>query len=126
MDLDEIKALLRGGKLAGKDEPAVKPASARSAPEGDIMLKDGRHITDQWRLQFREGRSDKVYFVTIFEEEHPEGLRYHLKTQWGRRGGTMQHGNFPGTDLASARAHANEIVDTKMGKGYTLMPTPGE
>lgn len=105
---------------------------AKEAPEGDILTKDGVLITDQWRLKFQKGASDKVYFVHIMDYGADYALgavvpkaqpaRYSVNTEWGRRGAKRQKQVVTWTnELDHARNEANKIVDAKKEKGYIHM-----
>lgn len=68
-------------------------------------------------LYFQEEGSDKEYHARV--EKDGEG--YIVKTSWGRRGTTLQHGQKPNkpVDLAKALKEYHKIVTEKKAKGYT-------
>jgi len=76
------------------------------------------NVVDSVSLNYRDGRSDKVYNLAIVERE--DGL-HTVDASWGRRGGGLQHGTKTQTpvSLAAARAVFAKVVAEKSAKGYT-------
>lgn len=71
----------------------------------------------QTKLWFCEGTSDKVYIVSVYENN---GV-YMVVAQWGRRGKTLQSqikGRFT-SDWQAHNAYLN-LVSQKQDKGYTV------
>lgn len=129
MDLEEMKAMLRGdGKLA--KEPAelidTKAFLEHGRSKVDSIEESGGTAPDaplaMWRLEYTEGKSDKVYFVTI----HKDGPVFRIVAEWGRRGKTRKNKVWHVTNEAAARREVRALVDSKLDKGYKPMPAAGE
>jgi bifunctional non-homologous end joining protein LigD len=75
---------------------------------------------DHINLYYRDGSSDKVYQVQVV----PDGAKFRVNFQYGRRGSTLQSGtktNVP-VDYLAAKKIFDKLVSEKTSKGYT----PGE
>ena len=73
----------------------------------------------QITLYYREGSSDKVYHVSLEANGSPD--RFLVVFAYGRRGSTLQTGAKTPTpvDYATALKTFNNLVASKMAKGYT-------
>lgn len=74
-------------------------------------------VTDQARLWFREGNSDKVYEIDLVEVAAGQFV---VNFRYGRRGSTLRDGTKTAVPvpLAKARATFDALVDEKTKGGY--------
>lgn len=72
----------------------------------------------QTKLWFCEGTSDKVYIVSVYENN---GV-YMVVAQWGRRGKTLQS-QIKGRFTSDWQAHGAylDLVSQKQTKGYNAV-----
>lgn len=78
------------------------------------------------QLAYQEGKSDKVYHVQL--EQAPGKKGWVVNFQFGRRGGTLKPGTKTDVPLAfhsAALAIFNELVNSKMAKGYKNVGSKG-
>jgi bifunctional non-homologous end joining protein LigD len=76
-------------------------------------------ITHRCDLEYREGRSDKVYHIWI----ENVGANHTVKFRYGRRGSTLTDGVKTGPTHAKAAQEAYlKVLTEKLGKGYKEMP----
>ena len=72
-------------------------------------------------LSYEDVHSDKVYHMQIVTDAYEKTL-YRVLTQWGPRGGTLQHGTKTpgdiGVPLYMAEKLFAKVVAEKIGKGY--------
>ncbi|HHD7445147.1 TPA: hypothetical protein ACOVFI_004281 [Citrobacter braakii] len=73
------------------------------------------------KLFFIQGTSDKVYEVSLCEQQNEKADRYWVNFRAGRRGGTLLEGTKTPTpvDFAQAQAIFNSVVVSKINKGYS-------
>lgn len=70
-------------------------------------------------LYFRDGRSDKVYHVTLESCDNS----YTVNCAWGRRGASLQTTSFGTITLGRAKEIYSNKVKEKRDKGYQLSPS---
>ena len=73
----------------------------------------------QTTLYYREGKSDKVYHVSLEQNGSPE--HFLVRFAFGRRGSTLQTGTKTpvAVDYDTALRTYNQLVAAKLAKGYT-------
>jgi len=149
MDLEQMREMLRSGKLASTPTPVEKPLTTVTEDMkrlGDeikvVEEKTQLHIADriinnlrneghdvdgvtlrrQTKLHYRKGTSDKVYLLTSLQ--HPDHT-VTVYAEWGRsklapRGRQWQVKEKRTTLRRSDELH-NRVVREKMKKGYKVV-----
>lgn len=73
-------------------------------------------------LHFRDSRSDKVYHLTLAEDDGT----FIVAFAYGRRGSTLNTGEkYRGPARSKAYAQYNKVRDEKTGKGYKVVGSTG-
>jgi bifunctional non-homologous end joining protein LigD len=73
--------------------------------------------TERAELYFRQGSSDKVYYVQLENLDD----KWSVEAQWGRRGSTLQSDvKANGVPYEEAKRVYERILREKTGKGYQI------
>jgi hypothetical protein len=77
-------------------------------------------ILQQTKLQFQQGRSDKVYEVELCELNGTNANRFVVNFRYGRRNSALKEGSKTPTPVDSDQAQAifDNVVVSKLNGGY--------
>jgi bifunctional non-homologous end joining protein LigD len=84
-----------------------------------------QHAVESVELEYKDGRSDKVYRLQLIQDRQYQtpGYGWHVVAEFGRRGGTLQTQRWPGVlpcKENEARKLFEEKKSEKLAKGYTI------